>query len=556
MSPKIPSILNIPDNMSSNTMLDPSASAHSEPGPAEFAARWTEARLAYPLYAALATQFNFATPPYPAGEMPPARPTREVFDRDLQWVDSIDEKVLAYQIRQLPPETLNKSEENLRSFILRQLRKTNKTTSDRDKIDLLLVQYFALCAPEELYRNQIRLEDVAKVLQPVLPAADATPVEWCEPLNEILQKLEKCHSLRDLMEGGLLEQGRLLKDSAGEMFYDPAALVAFSRFNFVLRRGFIRLLHADLSALGQAVDTLEATGVKTVDCRRAGLSAAETTTQLRFFHENWRQPFQKDYTAHSVTRAFEQLLALRADLEEAVARGNGGGTMSTAVAPASAPAPAAPKAAEAQPVEAKQEAAVPVSAPPAAAEPVAKPTEPGQAKRPATLDLAPINEPIPTPAKPVAADASKSAKPGSEEPASATGSAVSEKCLEAIWEQLIAAPPSRGRSMSTVVLQNTKVLLSSWEVAAFVSEGGQESEDLRRAVVARALLGVAGDERKRSGEEAALTSALMHARSEVSYFQGRVEQAKRAKNTEAAVNLGISTKRLLSCIEEAEKLQP
>ena len=35
-----------------------------------------------------------------------------------------------------------------------------------------------------------------------------------------------------------------------------------------------------------------------------------------------------------------------------------------------------------------------------------------------------------------------------------------------------------------------------------------------------------------------------------------VEQAKRAKNTEAAVNLGISTKRLLSAIEEAEKLQP
>jgi K+-transporting ATPase c subunit len=64
------------------------------------------------------------------------------------------------------------------------------------------------------------------------------------------------------------------------------------------------------------------------------------------------------------------------------------------------------------------------------------------------------------------------------------------------------------------------------------------------------------DQRKRSGEASALASALVLARSEVSYFQGRVEQAKRAKNTEAAVNLGISTKRLLSFIEEAEKLQP
>jgi K+-transporting ATPase c subunit len=78
---------------------------------------------------------------------------------------------------------------------------------------------------------------------------------------------------------------------------------------------------------------------------------------------------------------------------------------------------------------------------------------------------------------------------------------------------------------------------------------------LRRAVVARALLAVASDRRKRSGEESALTEALTLARNEVSYFHGRVEQAKRSKNTEAAVNLGISTKRLLSFMEEAEKLK-
>ena len=110
--------------------------------------------------------------------------------------------------------------------------------------------------------------------------------------------------------------------------------------------------------------------------------------------------------------------------------------------------------------------------------------------------------------------------------------------------------------MSTVVLHDTKVLLSSWEVAAFVAEGNQEAEDLRRAVVARALLAVAMDQRKRSGDLNGLGSALAHAKEEVSYFQGRVEIAKHDKNTEAAVNLGISTKRLLSFIEESEKLQP
>jgi hypothetical protein len=50
-------------------------------------------------------------------------------------------------------------------------------------------------------------------------------------------------------------------------------------------------------------------------------------------------------------------------------------------------------------------------------------------------------------------------------------------------------------------------------------------------------------------------SRLPIARVEVSRLQERVDVAKKAKDTEAAVNLGISTKRLLSALDEAEKLQ-
>jgi hypothetical protein len=496
------------------------------------ASQWKEALLVYPLYAALALQFELAASPYPAPELPPARPTRPLFDQHVEWMDAVDAKVFAYQIRQIPPETLNASEQSLRAFALRQLRKQDKTKVDRDKIDLLLVQYFALCAPEELYRNPITLVDVARVLAPVLPEADPTPLEWCAPLDRILEKLSHCRSLRDLLEHGLLEQGRMLKDSAGVMFYDPAALVAFCRFNFVLRRTFIYLLHADLAAAKQAVTALEAKGIKTADCRRAGFSAAETTAHLRQFCDNWRQPFQKDYTESSVTHAFEQLLALRADLEEVVARQN----LATPAVPAAA---------------AKTESKIDNSAweeMMAASAATVVPEEPRRVE-----PEAPPVVSTPKPAQPSAAAASK--PPSSPAAASAESAMDADKCLEAIWEQLIAAPPSRGRSMSTVVLKDTKVLLSSWEVAAFVAEGGQESEDLRRAVVARALLSLGTEQRKRSGDQSALLSALELARSEFSYFQGRVEQAKRSKNTEAAVNLGISTKRLLSFIEEAEKLQ-
>lgn len=511
--------------------------------PAEFATQWTEARQAYPLYAALATQFNLAPLPHPLGELPPVRPPRETFDNDLQWLDAVDAKVMAYQIRQLPSEILNASDETLRAVLHRQLRKATKTPPDRDKIDLLLVQYFALCAPEELYRKEIRLQDAAQVLQPVLGTTDVSRVEWATPLDRILEKVADCESLRDMMEHGLLEQGRLLKESVGEAFYEPPALVAFCRFNFLLRRAFIRMLHADLSAVRHAVEALDAGGVKTVDCRRAGFSAAETTAQLRYYCENWKQPFHKDYTETSVSRAFEQLLALRADLEEAVARVGAGASNAGGTAVADSKGAASAK---------QSRETVTVQNTPASG---------AAAHPPASVQVSPAN--VPATKKPEAPAAASNAganekkpKPATSESATPTGSLETEKCLEAIWEQLIAAPPSRGRSMSTVVLHDTKVLLSSWEVAAFVAEGDQEAEDLRRAVVARALLAVAMDQRKRSGDLNGLASALTHAKEEVSYFQGRVEIAKREKNTEAAVNLGISTKRLLSFIEESEKLQP
>jgi len=543
------------------TMNPPSkASVPATGGPADLAAQWSEARAVYPIYAALATQFNLATLPFPEGEIPPARPTRSMFDSVLDWLSKVDAQVLAYQIRQVPSEVLNGSEEALRALIHRQLRKPDKSDADRDKIDLLLAQYFAMCAPEQLYSKDITLEHVATVLRPVLAEADPTPLEWCEPLEKILAKVEGCRSLRDLMEAGLVEQGRMLKDSAGCMFYDPAALVAFCRFSFLVRRAFIRMLHADLQAVRETINSLEKLGVKTVDCRRAGFSAAEKTIQLRFFCENWRQPFQKDYTENSVSHAFEQLLALRADLEDALER---------AKKPAARAGGARSKesATKIPPTEADVFSAAAntmfegffADEPPKASSPVVEKVQPPVATAPAAPPVAkrmPSAKAAQPEEKVEKTTIAPPAAPSAASPAASSSDAMdAEKCLEAIWEQLIAAPPSRGRSMSTVVLQDTKVLLSSWEVAAFVSEDGPESEDLRRAVVARALLAVASDCRKRSGDEAALTEALVLARNEVSYFHGRVEQAKRSKNTEAAVNLGISTKRLLSFMEEAEKLK-
>jgi hypothetical protein len=46
-------------------------------------------------------------------------------------------------------------------------------------------------------------------------------------------------SLNELLHGGVLEQGRKAKAQAGELFYLPVALTAFTRFGYLMRRVFL-----------------------------------------------------------------------------------------------------------------------------------------------------------------------------------------------------------------------------------------------------------------------------------------------------------------------------
>jgi hypothetical protein len=408
----------------------------------------------------------------------------------------------------LQTTTLNANESSLCGLIHRHLKKTSKSNVDRDKIDFLLVQYFALCAPAKIYHKQIEPGDVAQVMKPVLGEVDETTLSWCEPLELMIQKLRAFRSLREILKTNFIEQGRKVKETAGGMFYDPAALLTFIRFNFLLRRTFIELMHADLIAIRSGLAQLEAAGLKTINCQHFGLSAAEPLATIRETADEWKQPFQKDYTERSVSQIFGKLLGLRADVENALEK-------------------IAPKATEtAAPTVTKASARTPeISA---------------SAGRQTAMPEANAKSAAKT-----GADASK---------ANAPQGLDFEACLEKIWEQLIATPPTRGRSMTTVKIGAARILMSSWEVTAFVSEDGPSAEDLRRAVVARAMVTAAVESAKETGNATSMDKALSIARIEVSRLQERVDIAKQAKDTEAAVNLGISTKRLLSALDEAEKL--
>jgi hypothetical protein len=468
-------------------------SAHARP-PVLRQEQWDETRSLFPIYLALAKQLIIEIP-FPQDKRNlPEKSDLDLYNKIQAWLDAMDQQVLVYQLRHLlQMTTLNASEAGLRGLIHRHLRKPSKTHMDRDKIDFLLVQYFALCAPPKIYHKQIELEDAAQVMKPVLGDVNTTPIAWCQPLENMIASLRSFRSLRDMLKTNFIEQGRKVKETAGKIFYEPSSLLAFIRFNFLLRRTLIELMHADLIAIRSGLGQLDAANVRILDCQGFGLSIAEPVTKVRRLADEWKQPFQQEYTERSVNETFEKLLALRSDVERALER-------------------FAPK--------------ISAAVPSAAAE-TSERDAPAPSGR-APQEAAPKGEP--------------------------SGTLDFESCLEQIWEQLIAAPPSRGRSMTTVKIGSARILMSSWEVSAFVSEDGPSAEDLRRAVVARALVTAATESARQTGNATSLDRALSVARIEVSRLQERVDVAKQAKDTEAAVNLGISTKRLLSALDEAEKL--
>jgi hypothetical protein len=460
--------------------------------------QWEELRSVFPIYLALARHLEFEIPFGPERRNLPLKADAELSAEVQNWVNSMDQRVMVHQLRHLlQMTTLNASESGLRALILRHLRKTAKNNTDRDKIDFLLVQYFALCAPPKIYHKHIDLADAAQVMRPVLGETEATPLAWCEPLEKMIESLRGFRGLRDMLKTNFIEQGRRVKESAGGMFYDPSALLAFIRFNFLLRRTLIELMHADLIAIRAGLAHLEANGIRFIDGQQGGFSANESTSRLRQAAEDWKQPFQKEYTERTVNQAFEKLLGLRTDVERSLDRLLPRQTAERATASETSPQSRAPQSAT-------------------RSHSTHAPKASSKAESQSALDF--------------------------------------EGCMEKIWEQLIAAPPSRGRSMTTIRLGSARILMSSWEVAAFVSEDGPSAEDLRRAVVARALVTASTESARETGNATVLDRALTVARLEVTRLLERVDAAKQAKDTEAAVNLGISAKRLVSAIDEAEQL--
>jgi hypothetical protein len=365
----------------------PSSSEASVPAP-DLAAVWSSARRLHPIYAEMAREFVIDLPGCADLEAHVDAPGRESVEQAQHWLNQMDDKIQVHQLRQFLQTSSVVEPDGLIALLQHFLAKTSHSDSVRDKIDFLLVQYFSQGAPSDLDDSSADLAYVAQALEPVLGKVELKTPVWLNALDRVLDSSRRCRSLDELLHGGVLEQGRKAKTQAGDLFYLPVALVAFTRFGYLMRRTFFSLMLADLNNILDGLTELEEKDVATIDCRRAQFSAQEPIIRLRMICQSWKVMFQAEYSSGQPLR---MLVDLRASVDAALGRGSaakGGGAASATAAPramaaaASAGAgavkpaavsPTSPKAAAPKSVAAKPIAPQPAAPKSAAPNPAAKP---------------------------------------------------------------------------------------------------------------------------------------------------------------------------------------
>lgn len=333
----------------------------------DLATQWSVARKLYPIYFEMAREFAIEAKPCAELEAGVATPGKDTVEHANQWIDHMDGAIQVHQLRQFLQTSSLVSQEGILSLLQHFLAKQNKSDAIRDKIDFLLVQYFSQIAPAGLNDAEVDLAYVAQAMESVLGQVDLKPPVWLNALDRVLDAARKCKSLDELLHGGVLEQGRKAKGLAGELFYLPVALAAFTRFGYLMRRAFFRLMLGDLNIILDGLTELEDRGITTLDCRRAQFSAQEPIVRLRMICQSWKVMFQAEYSSGSPLR---MLVDLRASVEHALGHGKSEAGAKAKPATAAKPAAAPAKAAAAP---AKPAAAPKLAAAPAKAAPVTKP---------------------------------------------------------------------------------------------------------------------------------------------------------------------------------------
>jgi hypothetical protein len=286
--------------------------------PQDLATQWRLACRLYPVYFEIAREFVIDVEPCPALAAGQEMPEDETAKQAVQWIEQLDQRIQAHQFRQFLQTSSMVAQDGLLDLVRYFLAQPSKNDAVRDKVDFLLVQYFSQVTPSQL-DNEVDLDNVAHALDPVLGSVELKTPVWLNALDRVLDSARRCRSLDELLHSGVLEQGRKVKAQAGDLFFLPIALIAFTRYGYLMRRVFFRLMHGDLNAIIDGLNELEENGVQTIDCRRAQFSEHEPILRLRMICQSWKVLFQAEYSSGQPLR---MLVDLRASVELALGRGS------------------------------------------------------------------------------------------------------------------------------------------------------------------------------------------------------------------------------------------
>ena len=272
---------------------------------------WSSKRRLHNLYVAMAREFVLEAPACPELEQGFDVPSQECESAGESWFATMDQKIQIHHLRQFAQNSALMDEEALRDFIAHHLMKKERTAQDRDKLDFLMVQFFSKTAPLSASDPDPSLEFVAEALEPVLGKFEIATPEFVIRIDELLREALNMQSVKAMFTARIIERGREIKTTCGDSFFDPIPLATFTRFGFLIRRRFFRLMHDDLNSIFDGLRELESRGVTTLDCRKAQFAADEPVGRLRLICQSWRVMFQAEYSSG-------QPLALLVDLRTAV----------------------------------------------------------------------------------------------------------------------------------------------------------------------------------------------------------------------------------------------
>lgn len=486
----------------------------SQPRFKEIAAEWRAARRVYTVYAAIQKSFDMGLEPCKVLESPIDRSDEQSLNLLRDWLQQMDDRCTAAHVRQVIQNSSVGTGPVLRSLIQRYLNKPQKTDEDRHKVDFLLVQYFAQTAPRMVIFGDIDLEDVAQVLEPVIGESPLTPPRGLEPLKALIERIKTCTTLRDLIRQNIVESGRNLKEQTGPMYFGSSVLVAFTRYNFLLRRAFVQLLHSDIESIRHNLGELEAHDIHVVDCAAAGFGSQEPIADLRRYCRSWRSVFVADYAAGP---SFRTIAEVRQIVEHAA-------HIARTQRKESAAAPAASKPISKPALAAAAEVPVPAAA----------------ASRTISAEVAEIE----------IARARVAAVIENDEKPSSSLVAELKQTIEAISNQ-VASASDHPATNTSVQLNSLAIVLSSWEKLAFKQSADPVALALQNAVALRAIVSELTHQH-RNGIASELHPAIEMAHVHAAELQERIARARDARDLDAAVNLAATSKRLTIAIEEAE----